>query len=277
MTVIIFPEEIEFSDIESYSVIDFGGYDKKPFGDVSAEEYFEFAKKAHQREGKDGYVDALGNAKRCFHYQIDRLLYRYSLHSVMKKKEFPRKVQLLSELNIIPSTLLRTFNTERNAMEHDYSTPSKEIVEGAIDLCDLLFLATERFLERTPLRIRIKFKKDDRDLILFLESGSNKIRKFQVLGSELESSKNGKFYSTRIFQVGSSDELQKGISIIHLREDVEISLGNKKDWFVLLKIFSYTARYGREGSHDENRIMATILHQVPYRSVIDFMNSRPQK
>jgi hypothetical protein len=51
----------------------------KPFEDVTVEEYFEFSKAARLREDKAGVVDALSNAKRCFHYQVDRLLYRYGL------------------------------------------------------------------------------------------------------------------------------------------------------------------------------------------------------
>jgi hypothetical protein len=85
----------------------------KPFEDVTVEEYFEFAKAARLREDKAGLVDALSNAKRCFYYQVDRLLYRYGLRKATISMAFADKVHLFY-LN--SHTLLRLFNKERNAM-----------------------------------------------------------------------------------------------------------------------------------------------------------------
>jgi hypothetical protein len=87
----------------------------KPFEDVIVEEYFEFSKAARLGEDKAGLVDALSNAKRCFHYQVDRLLYRYGLQKARISMAFPDKVRLLSELVHCYVCLTR----KRNAMEHE--------------------------------------------------------------------------------------------------------------------------------------------------------------
>jgi hypothetical protein len=42
-----------------------------------------------------------------------------------------------------------------------------------------MFLASERFLRNTPGRLRIKFKNDNRDLIVLLEPGGKKIQFFE--------------------------------------------------------------------------------------------------
>jgi hypothetical protein len=137
VTTFHFPVEKEFETISCFSQLDSFICAKKPFGDVTAEEYFEFAKAARLRGDKAGLVDALSNAKRCFHYQVDRLLYRYGLRKATISMSFPDKVRLLSELKIIPGTLLRLFNKERNAMEHEYTSPTEDTVDGSIDLCEL--------------------------------------------------------------------------------------------------------------------------------------------
>ena len=68
-----------FENIVSFSPLDIIICPRKPFGNVSAEEYLEFAKSDLKHGNKAGLVNALSNAKRCFHYQVDRLLYRYAL------------------------------------------------------------------------------------------------------------------------------------------------------------------------------------------------------
>ncbi|MGH9877230.1 MAG: hypothetical protein ACRD5H_06290, partial [Nitrososphaerales archaeon] len=137
-------------------------------GTLSAEDYFAYAKTALARGAASSLVDAMGNAKRCLDYQVKRLLYRYGLFNV-PSNHFPARSQLLADLNIIPNNLLDSVNDTRNAMEHGYITPTKKEVNGAIDLCDFLFLATDRYLTDTPSRIRIKLRNDERDLMYLVE------------------------------------------------------------------------------------------------------------
>ena len=276
MTTIHFPEEKELETIDSYSSWETVVCQSKPFGEVTAEEYFEFAKNARERSDKSGLVDALSNAKRCFHYQIDRLLYEYGLREVASDLDFPPKLELLSELQIIPGTLLRIFNKERNAMEHDYTAPSQEIVDGAIDLCELLFLATERYLTRTPPRIRIKFKNDNRDLIALLELGSNKIQFFEILGTELIEDKFGKYFTPAIFDLGNHEKTRDGITIKKLDEDMPISFDNKNKWITILRLFSKSARNENDSpvKQDESRVViANTISWDEFKSAIDKMKN----
>lgn len=264
MTDIIFPKDT-FPLIDSYSALDTMICKQKPFGDVTAEEYFQFAKEAQKRIDKSGSVDALSNAKRCFHYQIDRLLYRYGIHNAYFQAGFPEKVSVLAELNILPSTLLRTFNQERNAMEHDYAFPNKEIVEGAIDLCDLLFLATERYIQSTPARIRIKFKNEQRDMLYYLEPGTTKIKVFEIKGTTLETSEYGTYYSGNIYEFTREDVLEKEIMLNPLpNEDIELTKNNKTNWHMLLSIFSEFGRNPRGHIQKLDEHMVIMSRAFPF-------------
>ena len=269
MTRYHFPiNEKEFETVVSFSPLDNIICQRKPFGDVTAEEYFEFAKSDLKSGDKSGLVNALSNAKRCFHYQIDRLLYRYALRKAFSKLDFPQKLEVLSELYIIPGTLLRVFNRERNAMEHNYTAPSREIVEGSIDLCDLLLLATERFIQNTPGRMRVKFRNDDRDIIILLELGADKIQFFEVLGTELEDGPNGKYYGGIISKFGADNELEEGITINRIaNNDIKISLSNKDEWIHILRLFSAAARDPSGFLTLPNEPMAAIQHFLPWKKL----------
>jgi hypothetical protein len=263
MSVYYFPEgDPKFTNVIAYSPIALGVCPQKPFGDVSAEEFFDFAKADLRREGRSGLVDAFGNAKRCFHYQVDKLLYRFGLRSSTSELPFPVTIDLLSDLDIIPVTLLRVFNRERNSMEHDYSSPKKEIVESSIDLCELLFLATDRYLFMVPAKMRVVLKNDQRDLMFSLDPGSNCIEKFVIKGSTIQESKYGKIYKESLFEL-SSDKLTKGLTIESLpKEKIELKLENKEQWIPALRMFSSTARHsGRESPHLREPVL-TIQHQI---------------
>jgi len=78
MTTFHFPiNEDGFENIVSYSSKDTIICQQKPFGSISAEEYLNYARIDVKDGSKNGLINSLSNAKRCFHYIVDRLLYRY--------------------------------------------------------------------------------------------------------------------------------------------------------------------------------------------------------
>jgi hypothetical protein len=276
MTRYLFPDDIDFTEIRDLvscvSPIDNITCPRKPFGDITAEEYFKFAKVARERVDEAGLVEALSNTKRCFHYQVDRLLYRFALRTLSLHWKFPNKLELLKELHIVPGTLLRHFNSERNEMEHEYIAPTRETVDGSIDLCELLFLATERFLMNTPGRLRIKFKNDDRDLLILLEPGSDRLQFFEISGSKLENSPNGQYYSGNILDVTNKPRHNIKIKRI-VNEDILIETSNKQKWSYLLNIFSTFAKEPERYTELSEEPMAALISYVPWKVVKQFLTS----
>ncbi|MBC8276460.1 MAG: hypothetical protein H8E40_16030 [Chloroflexi bacterium] len=243
MSVYHFPKgDTDFPGVISFSPFHKTLCPRKPFGDVSAEEYLQFAKADLAAGNRQGLVNALGNAKRCFHYQVDRLLFRFGLRDATSKSDFPVKLDLLRELSIVSGALLRVYNRERNAMEHDYAAPTQELVEGSTDLCELLLLATERYLTETPAKMRVVLAGDERDLIFAIDPGGDCIQNFIVHGSTLEETKYGKSYKEPLFKLGE-DSLSDGLSIEALeREDIPLSLDTKEQWITIMRMFSSVAR-----------------------------------
>ena len=274
MSVYYFPEgDPKFANVISYSPIAFGVCPQKPFGNVSAEEFLDFAQADLKHGESSGLVNSFGNAKRCFHYQVDKLLYRFGLRSTTSKLKFPEKVNLLHDLDIISGTLVKLFNRERNLMEHEYLAPKRETVEGSIDLCELLLLATDRYLNGVPAKMRVVLKEDLRDLLFSFDPGSDCIQKFAIKGSTPEESKNGRIYKENIFQF-TGNKLTKGISIIPLpREKIELKLINKERWLPILRMFSDVARDSRGrfkcSSHEP---MIIIQHTIPMKEANKIFN-----
>lgn len=267
MAVYYFPEDDpDFPGVISYSPIDNMVCPEKPFGDVSAEEFLAFARDDLARGDRAGLVNALGNAKRSFHYHTERLLYRFGLRDATELSAFPMKTELLRDLRIVSGTLLRVFNRERNAMEHDYVVPTAEIAEGSIDLCELYLLATERFLTETPARLRVVMAGDERGLIFLLEPGSSSVTKFRVVGSKMKEEDYGKVYEPRLYKL-ASDELTVGLSIEPLpSEEVQLTSEKKQAWLGLLRMFSAAAREKRHRQHPEEPLVI-IQHAVPWEDV----------
>lgn len=265
MAVYYFPEgDPDFEGVISYSPMHRMVCQEKPFGDVSAEEYLGFARDDLSRNDRAGFVNALGNAKRCFHCHIDRLLYRFGLRDATDSLNFPSKIDLLSELRILSGTLLRVFNRERNAMEHDYIAPTPETAEGSVDLCELLLLATERFLSRTPASMRVVLIDDGRDLMFQLEPGTNTLKRFAIVGTTLEETDHGKSYKESLYKFGE-DEVAEGISVHPLPgEDIALTIANKGSWMNLLRMFSLSAKEGRHPRHPEEPLVY-IQHAISWK------------
>jgi len=255
----------DFPGIVSYSPLDYIICPDRPFGEVSAEEYLEFGRNDLQPGDRRGLVNALGNAKRCFHYQTDRLLYRYGLRSATLSCRFPQKVDLLQSLRMVSGALLRMFNSERNAMEHDYAAPAEDLVQGSIDLCELFLLATERYLRRTPARVRLVREGQDRDLVAQLEPGSDRIQLFEVHGSTAEDTDHGRIYKGEVLELAGDGGVSRGLWIEALPdEDLALRLESKDDWLPVLRLFSDAANEASGLPRYPEEEMLIIQHAVSW-------------
>jgi len=266
MSVYYFPGgDPDFTGVISYSPMQKVVCPQKPFGQVSAEEYLQFARADLATGDRHGFVNALGNAKRCFHYHVDVLLYRLGIRPATSDSDFPTKLDILKELRIASGTLLRVFNRERNAMEHDYSTPTREIAEGAIDLCELFLEATARYLTGIPAKIRVVLADDERDLILGLEPNSDRVQKYVVHGTTAELTEHGKIYKESIFEF-FKETLREGISIEPKpNEDIVLTLRNKEVWIPIIRMFCSVVNEHTSHRKYPEEPMVTMSHDIPLK------------
>jgi len=143
-----------------------------PFGPST---YLGFA--ADDLAGGDerGLVNAFGNVKRCLHLSVDTLLHQYALFPYARRLAFPDRLALLDRIDVLPTSIIRNLNVERNAMEHDYVCPDRTRVEEALDVARLLQLAIERLLERIPVESVIGWRVPRKHVVMRLEPGSGEL------------------------------------------------------------------------------------------------------
>jgi hypothetical protein len=143
---------------------------------MSPSAYVEFAIEDLASGGARGLINALGNVKRAIHLLIDALLNQYGLFVHFRTANFPAKLQLLDEIGLLPIGIMTNLNVERNLLEHEYTTPTKQRVTEAVDVSKLLLMATEKLLEATPHEVLVGWKTPKRHLLLRLEPQKGEIR-----------------------------------------------------------------------------------------------------
>ena len=112
---------------------------------ITAEQFRDFAIEDLKKDTVHSRVNAIGNVKRAIECRIDQLLYCLCLHvkSEKEKWNFPHKLQILAELGILAPRILHRINHKRNLLEHQYTEPTKDAVEDALDVAVLFIGYTE--------------------------------------------------------------------------------------------------------------------------------------
>ncbi|WP_300012087.1 hypothetical protein [Pseudonocardia sp.] len=93
-------------------------------------------------------MNALGNCKRAIHLAIDEALSAYGLLAGNARLNFPQRLELLDYASLLPISVFRRLNVERNLMEHEYAVPDELSAKEAIDITTLLLLAVSTLCRR---------------------------------------------------------------------------------------------------------------------------------
>ena len=129
-----------------------GGSEAVPLPwDLTAADYLGFSRTDLRQRGLRSRVNALGNAKRAMHCQVDSVLYSAGFWSQVQSRgwDFPSKTDLLAELKIVAPGVLGRLNTLRNRVEHAYSAPADpQAVEDYIDVVEMFVAHAEPFATR---------------------------------------------------------------------------------------------------------------------------------
>jgi len=122
-------------------LLDGGGSLDTPFA-VDAEDFLQQAEDDYELGGNSAPLNAVSNAKRAIHAQIDGVL--SALGYNIRNQGIDRKATLFGELGFVAPRILKRVNDARNILEHEYAMPTMEQVQEAIDLATLFVNATRR-------------------------------------------------------------------------------------------------------------------------------------
>lgn len=126
--------------------------------------YLQYAR-ADQVDGDNprNLVNAVGNAKRAFHYQVEMLCDAFgwkALHG-SKHANFAKRLDYLGECGVLSPNILRKLNTTRNKVEHDYHIPSSDEISDYLDIVELFLMATKDLLNRFPEQLEFELMQDE--------------------------------------------------------------------------------------------------------------------
>jgi hypothetical protein len=128
-----------------------------------------------------GTINAFGNVKRALHIIVDDTLHAYGLFALNRKAHFPQKLALLDAAGLLPISILRRLNVERNIMEHEYTVPTRQRVEEALEVGRLLLMATKSLTRRVPRTCLVGLRGDPvRHNIIRLDADGGIIRFYDM-------------------------------------------------------------------------------------------------
>jgi len=125
------------------------GFESQPLElpwDLRAEDFLDFANAdlGLQEGDRRSVVNALSNAKRALHCQLDSIIIACGLHChrATATANFSKKLATVSKLGVIAPRVLSKVNQSRNLMEHEYVSPSYESVCDFVDVVALFVAGT---------------------------------------------------------------------------------------------------------------------------------------
>ncbi len=100
-------------------------------------------------------VNALANAKRAIHYQIEIIAAAFGLHKLPagERNHSPQKLDFCKRCGLIGPRIVNKLNYVRNQMEHEYYIPSRDKVENFVDVAELFLSATNYILYSFPTEV----------------------------------------------------------------------------------------------------------------------------
>ena len=129
---------------------------------LSPRVYLEFAQTDLQEKSTARpRVNALSNAKRALHYQVDLISNALGIEQLESKRrlDFPRKLDFCKECSISSPSIIRRLNKIRNVVEHDYIIPTNTQVQDYVDVVELFLAATDRIIYQFPTEMEFVYAK----------------------------------------------------------------------------------------------------------------------
>ncbi len=128
-------------------------------GDRSARTYVDFADAdLLDPDSKRTRVNAMSNAKRALHFQVDLLAdaLGFKQSPFKRKNSFPEKLDFCGKCGVVAPRILGKLNKLRNSLEHEYYMPARSESEDFLDVVTLFLHATDRLLEHFPCSVDLQ-------------------------------------------------------------------------------------------------------------------------
>ena len=165
-------------------------------GEATPEMYLNFSKSDLRRPYRRNRVNAVSNAKRGLHLQVDVLSNALGIAALPKKdrRSFPQRLAFLSRCGIVTPSILDRINRFRNEVEHDYIVPNHQDARDFLDVVELFIDASSAYRVSFPYQTHFGLMKRKvmssamlKSFAVRIYSGVGEIRFLGFLSDEHES------------------------------------------------------------------------------------------
>lgn len=131
---------------------------------ITPSTYLEYAR-SDLRDGETprSIINAVGNAKRALHLEVETLCSALGWEVLHKKKitGFDKRLEFIKNCGIISPRILSKLNRTRNKVEHEYFVPSLDEAQDYLDIVELFLFGTKQILDRFPYEIFFELMEDE--------------------------------------------------------------------------------------------------------------------
>ncbi|WP_157510845.1 hypothetical protein [Frateuria sp. Soil773] len=117
----------------------------------------------NQADGQRSWVNAVSNAKRALHYQVEALAVAFGSRRIGLRDSFPKKLDFLGSCGVISPTIIRRINRLRNRIEHDYHLPTEDEALEYLEIVELYLGATHFTATYFPGYVEAELIDDDEE------------------------------------------------------------------------------------------------------------------
>ncbi len=152
-------DEYTIGDSASWVKIDFDS-------SINPTKYLSFARKDIEIEKTDRtFINSISNAKRALHLQVETISKAFGFKSKKTKNNvnFHDHLEFCEKCGVLTPKILKSINKIRNAIEHDYYTPTEIEAEEFIDIVELFIAATDKYIYQFPESLDITLNDSAKD------------------------------------------------------------------------------------------------------------------
>lgn len=111
---------------------------------------------------------------------IEKILEIFGLNEAYGSKNFPKKLEIIKELEIFPTNIISLLNKKRNDVEHKYIAVNRDEVENYIEVAEFLLLASSPFLHNAVIGAKLGLENDNLCYEWKLEPESSELLQYVV-------------------------------------------------------------------------------------------------
>jgi hypothetical protein len=105
-----------------------------PEFDLMPQDYLQYAEEALSTPSEANRINCIGHLKRAIECECDTLMTVLNIEKKAKSLNFPKKLEFIDHLQLMPSRSMKELNRIRNKVEHEYSIPDVDDLTIYFDL-----------------------------------------------------------------------------------------------------------------------------------------------